>query len=363
VHVERWAGYFARRGHEVSVISMSGKGNYPEKVRQFVVGLRGRGIWWKRLRIAYLLWRLKPDLVHVHWAHFASLITAGSWNGPVVITTWGSDIYRPDEFSSGDAARLARSLRRAAAITCDSEDLAARVRTLTGQKDRTIVVQWGIDTDVFRPGEPDPEFQRAVVEPGRPIVLSIRNFAPHYDLETVVTAFALVLQKVPEAMLLMKKYNSQPDYVQAIQGRITDLGIDHAVRIVEAVPHDRMPDLYRMAKVTVSVPASDSTPVSMLEAMACGSAPIFTDLPSLREWISDGHNGYLVGPKDPQALADRIVRVLRSPEVARDFAQRNRQIISARASQAANMGRMEALYETLTMPHGSMRTSKESTWH
>jgi glycosyltransferase involved in cell wall biosynthesis len=330
------------------------RGSYPESVRQFV-GLRGRGLRWKRLRIAYLLWRLKPDLVHVHWAHFGSLITS-NWNGPVVITAWGSDIYRSDAFSSGEAVWLAENLRAAAAITCDSQDLADRICTLTGERDGVTIIQWGVDTDLFRPGAPDPEFHRALVEPGRPIVLSIRNFTPLYDLETVVTAFALVLEKVPEAILLMKKYNSQPDYEQAIRARIAELGIDHAVRIVEQVPYERMPDLYRMAKITVSVPASDSTPMSMLEAMACGSVPIFTDLPSLREWISDGHNGYLVAPKDPRALAERVVQVLRAPELARDFAKRNCQIVCQRASQAANMGRMEAIYEALSTSHKALKS-------
>ena len=60
VHLERWAGYFARLRHEVSLISFSGRGNYPEGVRQYTLGLCRRGMFWKKLRIAYLLWRIKP---------------------------------------------------------------------------------------------------------------------------------------------------------------------------------------------------------------------------------------------------------------------------------------------------------------
>jgi glycosyltransferase involved in cell wall biosynthesis len=346
VHLERWAGYFARLGHEVSLISFSGRGNYPEGVRQYTLGLRRRGMFWKKLRIAYLLWRIKPDIVHVHWAHFASYVGAG-WKGPVVVTAWGSDIYRSGNFSDHDWKRLVAKLRAAAAVTCDSNDQANAIRALTGRTDGVSVIQWGIDTEVFRPGSPSAPFAEVPSEPDRPVVLSIRNFVPLYNLETIVDAFALVLQEVPRAFLLMKKYNSEAGYVDAIRARIERLGIGHATGIVEQVPYERMPDMYRTAAVTVSVPTSDGTPMSLLEAMACGSVPIFSDLPSLREWVADGVNGYLVPPTDARLLADRILKVLSDPAHARAIAARNRELVCARASQAVHMGRMESLYEAL----------------
>jgi len=359
VHLERWAGYFAGCGHEVSVISVSGRGRYPPGVKQWVLGLRDRDLVWKRLRIAYLLWRAKPDIVHVHWAHFGSMI-GSSWRGPVVITAWGSDIYRTDELGAEYAIRLGESLRKASAITCDSQDQADRIGQIAGSKDGVSVIQWGIDTELFCPGESDPEFQRSVVEPGRPVVLSIRSFTPLYNLETIVEAFAQVLAKVPLAVLVMKKYNSQPEYVKAVEARIAELGVAHAVRIVEEIPYERMPDLYRMADVTVSVPSSDGTPMSLLEAMACGSVPIFTDLPSLREWIDDGQNGYLVVPKDPAALAGRILDVLLDGKRASRFAQHNQEIIRTKASQAVHMRRMEAIYQNLATRYGHAVASEES---
>ena len=93
VHLERWAGYFANQGLEVSVISMSGPGDYPKGVSQYLLGLAQRGPRWKVLKLRYLLWKIKPDVVHVHWAHFANLL-AKAWSGPLVVTAWGSDILR-----------------------------------------------------------------------------------------------------------------------------------------------------------------------------------------------------------------------------------------------------------------------------
>jgi glycosyltransferase involved in cell wall biosynthesis len=308
------------------------------------------------LKVAYLLWRIKPDLVHVHWAHFSSYVGYG-WKGPTVITAWGSDIYRTESFTPDAARRLSDCLRSATAITCDSTDLVERVRAITGRTDGVFLIQWGVDTELFFPGEPDPDFRHDLVKPNQPVILSIRNITPLYNLEIIVSALALVLKEIPEAILVMKKYNGDPDYVKAIEARIDQLGVRNSVRIVEEVPYDRMPDLYRLAQVTVSVPTSDATPMSMLEAMACGSVPIFTDLPSLREWIDDGHNGYLVDPQSPSTLARRIIEVLRTPQKADTFAAYNLELVRTRASQTVHMDRMEKIYERL-----ARRATKAVDW-
>ena len=179
---------------------------------------------------------------------------------------------------------------------------------------------------------------------GRPVVFSPRSFRSLYNLESVVSAFASVLSQVPNAVLLMKNYNGDADYTHAIKKSIDDLGISESVRILDDIPYERMRDLYRISTVTVSVPLSDSTPMSVLEAMSCGSVPIVSDLPALREWVQDGWNGYLVPPRDAKHLAARIIDVLKHPEIAAEWARRNRKLVEEKANQAAHMGYMTDIY-------------------
>lgn len=345
VHLERWAGYFAQRDDAVSVVSFSGPGRYPAGVEQRSVGLAGRGPRWGKLRLRYLLWRLRPDLVHVHWAHFAPIVRR-AWKGPLVVTAWGSDVYRRDRFSAEEWSSLGEALRTTDLVTCDSEDLAALIcGEFRLPPERVQVIQWGVDTDLFTPQGPDLRAKLGL--PGREVVYSARNFAPVYNQETVLRAFALLRTRRPEAFLLMKFHGGEPDYLARIRALIEQLHLAEHVRILDSMPYEQLPDVYRTADVSVSVPLSDATPMSLLEAMASGSIVVVGDLPSLREWVDHGRTGLLLDPVTPETLADALDRALAvglRGGVIRDAARR---LVVDRAGQHVHMGNARACYEKL----------------
>ena len=109
-----------------------------------------------------------------------------------------------------------------------------------------------------------------------------------------------------------------------------------------------MPFFYRSGNVLVSIPDSDGTPMSMLEGMSCGCLPVVSDLPSIREWIIDGENGYLV-PADatPEDLAAAIEKAIQRAREDNQVLAKNRAIVTERASQHSNMAEMQGLYDKL----------------
>jgi glycosyltransferase involved in cell wall biosynthesis len=108
-----------------------------------------------------------------------------------------------------------------------------------------------------------------------------------------------------------------------------------------------MAELYRMSEVVVSVPISDGTPVSVLEAMACGKPVICTDLPSLREFITNGENGWLIPVRQTAPLAETIIRLLDQPDLARDLGLKANQVVAEKANYEVEMQRMESIYDRI----------------
>jgi glycosyltransferase involved in cell wall biosynthesis len=103
----------------------------------------------------------------------------------------------------------------------------------------------------------------------------------------------------------------------------------------------------RAAHVYVSTSKSDSTSVSLLEAMAAGCFPVVSDIPANREWVTDGDTALLFPPGDAEALA-RCLRRAASDAPLRDrAAARNRQVIAERATWESNLLAVEELFARL----------------
>ena len=207
-----------------------------------------------------------------------------------------------------------------------------------------------MDTELFSPHGPDKRDEYGLT--GRAVVFSVRNFTPLYNQETVVAAFARVRKVLPDAFLLMKNYGGEPAYVDRIQAQIRMLGLEDCCRIVETVPYDDMPALYRTADAVISIPMSDATPMSLLEAMSVGSIPVVSDLPSLREWVRTGETGYLVPACDVEAVATALLGALAPARCTESMRLAARQMVEARASQAAFMGMMARRYDGVARKNG-----------
>ena len=78
--------------------------------------------------------------------------------------------------------------------------------------------------------------------------------------------------------------------------------------------------------------------------MAAGCFPVAGDIASIREWIEHGCNGFLCDPGSPEALADATVRAIADPEMRRQAAERNRELIAKRAEHSQVMKLAEQFY-------------------
>ena len=93
------------------------------------------------------------------------------------------------------------------------------------------------------------------------------------------------------------------------------------VETVEAVPHDRVPDLIEGSLCGVLPPLwPEPLPLSALESMACGRPIIASEVGGFKDLIEPNVNGLLVPPGDAPALADAMERILTEPELVRSLA-------------------------------------------
>jgi glycosyltransferase involved in cell wall biosynthesis len=160
----------------------------------------------------------------------------------------------------------------------------------------------------------------------------------------LIQAIPTVLKEEPKTKFLIAGEGFQKE---ALKREVENLDVHSSVTFLGQVLHEDMPDLLSQVDIYVSTSLHDGTSVSLLEAMGSGAFPVVTDIPSNREWVSDGENGFLVSQKDKNLLGRRIVGAIRDQRLMSEACTKNREIIEKRACWRQNIKRISRLYQNL----------------
>lgn len=160
----------------------------------------------------------------------------------------------------------------------------------------------GVDPAAFPPAGP---------EPGRPTLSWAGRVDPIKDLETLVRAFALVRDRVPDARLRL--FGGTPRGGEAYRERCEALaaGLGHADSVTFEGRVDDIRDAYAAGNVVMLSSISEGFPFTLIEAMSCGRATVSTDVGGVREAVGD--TGLVVPPRDPAAMAAAALDLLGDP--------------------------------------------------
>lgn len=358
VHTRRWLQFFADAGHDVHLLVAAGVAIQPglhsgvvvdryvryRPVRLPIVSsLQGRTGLRRALR------SIQPDLVHGHYLVGHGWQATLSGFHPRVVTPWGSDLFVDPKESARARLWNRVTLRSADLVTVNSAHMRDSAVAAGARADRVHEIQFGVDVDLFKPGDIDRDLRPRLRLGDGPLVFSMRALRPIYRHETIVRALAAV----PGATLVMTGRNAEPEYRRQIERAVQDLGLTDRAVILEDISDGDLRALLRAAAVVVSIPATDGTPGSVLEALASGCPTIVSDLPTLREILGAAHRDLLVRGGDADDVAAAMRRVLRRDEPERRrLARQLRELIVARFDYRSNMQAMEGLYQALATPRG-----------
>lgn len=178
--------------------------------------------------------------------------------------------------------------------------------------------------------------------PLRPLFFANRNFQRHYNVASVLRAFALVRERVPDARLAVAGDGPERDALHAL-ARELGLGPD-AVRFLGPVPPAEMPARYDEADVYLNGSDLDNMPLSIIEAFTAGLPVVTTDAGGIPYVVRHEDNGLLVPRGDPRAMADAALRLLADPALATRLADAARREALASYAWPAVRDEWERLY-------------------
>jgi len=385
VHIHRWVRWFVERGHDVHGVSYYQPLRPPPEVNVHVlvrggaeagpggpapgeVGWRStarrlaeaaapslwrltNGLRYRRRGLGRVIESLAPDVIHAHYVVEHGFYAALTGARPLVVTAWGSDVLVAPRRSPLARAIARYTLRRADLVTSSNGYMARRLVDLGASADRVELVVLGADASFLEAGETSVTLRSGEEVP--PTVISLRSLDSRlYNVDVILRAMVSVRRRIPDARLLVAGDGRLRAGLERLAHR---LGLEEGVTFLGYLGREALRDALSSTQVYVSVPDSDGTAVSSLEAMAAGCFPIVSDIPSQEELVRDGENGFRVPVGDAAALAERIVEALGRPDLRRRALDWNRQLVRERGLLEANMARMEELYRALASHAGSTR--------
>jgi glycosyltransferase involved in cell wall biosynthesis len=312
------------------------------------------GLWRRRRQLRATLTEASPDVLHAHFVRRYGWQAAIAGFHPLVVSPWGSDLLKVRSGQLRTRWWNRYALRAADLVTVSSDGMrAASIRAGARPRDITLV-HHGVDTGRFSPGPPSDELRRRLsqTEKGEvSVVVSPRTIRPLYRQTVVVDAVARLVSAGRRLVLVMSARGADPDELQRVRTRAAEAGVGDVLRILDDVPHEELHDLFRLADVVVSVPESDSFPVTLLEAMAVGRPVVASDLPAVApvlEPLDPLAPGLIAPVGDVAATTAAIDRALSlDRDARRRLGAALREHVVQTADYDTNMRAMEAHYRRL----------------
>ncbi|NUQ64862.1 MAG: glycosyltransferase family 4 protein [Pirellulales bacterium] len=279
-------------------------------------------------------------ITHLH-AHFATEATgvarlAAAFAGvPYTFTAHAKDIFH----ESADAADRRQKLADAAAVVTVSDYNCRYLQDTFGEAAAHVRrIYNGLELADF-PYRSPREREATVVAVGR--LVEKKGFADLVDSCAVLAR---------RGRRLRCRIIGEGELQEDLRRRISAAGVEGLVELLGPRPQSEVIGIVQEAAVFAApcVVGSDGNrdglPTVLLEAMALGTPCISTDVTGIPEVVRHGDTGMIVPQHDPESLADQIERLLDSPDLRTELAERARELIAAEFDIHRNTAQMRKLF-------------------
>jgi glycosyltransferase involved in cell wall biosynthesis len=308
------------------------------------------GVMGRSARLARLIHRLKPDVVHSLEMQGAGYLTLevkrllGHEFPPWIMTNWGSDIYffgrQPEH-----ADRI-----RAVLAACDYYACECR-------RDVALAREYGLKGEVLPvlpcSGGYDLAKARSMRQPG---LTSARRIVLLKGYQGWAGRALVGLRAIELCADVLKGYRIGLYLAGEDVRRAAELVTRTTGLPIEVIPycsHAEMLRWHGRARVSIGLSMSDAISTSVLEAMVMGSFPIQSNTSCAGEWFQDGISGLLVPPEEPEAVAQAIRRTITDDGLVDQAAKMNSRVVEERLEDSVIRGHVIALYEHVGLRPGS----------
>ena len=216
----------------------------------------------------------------------------------------------------------------------------------------------GVDLSKFTPGKASVRvLKKFRLEPGKSRVLYVGRVDPEKRLSNVVTAFAGVVEEMPEAELVIVGDGTDRrhliDLAQA-------LGISDKVKFPGRIMPPDVTEIYRGATVFATASETETQGIVLIEAAATGLPLVAVDAGAVKELCQNKKNGVLCKPGDIVGMTDALLKILKDADLQQKYGEKSLEI-SKQHDLNRTLKRFEEIYEEAITLKGK-KVQKKRRW-
>jgi phosphoheptose isomerase len=237
----------------------------------------------------------------------------------------GSADHFPDERFEVEDRAVAEADRVLAECPQDEEDL---IRLYNGDPARISIVPAGFDPDELAPMSRPLARQELGLDPAERIILQLGRMVPRKGVDNVIRSIARLRDQhgLRVRLLVVGGATPEPDpdrepELRRLMDIAAEEGVTDDVVFVGRRERQQLAVYYGAADIFVTTPWYEPFGITPLEAMACGTPVVGSNVGGIKFSVRDGETGYLVPPNDPAALAERIAHLYRTPKLLSVFSR------------------------------------------
>jgi len=187
---------------------------------------------------------------------------------------------------------------------------------------KMIVIPPGVDVSHFYPIPSDEAKMYVGLKPDDRMVLFVGRIEPLKGVDTLIRAMSCLQLKEERPVhlaIIGGDPSASPEEMTAEMARLQklcdDLGLDQSVVFLGKRDQDRLPYYYSAAEVLVMPSHYESFGMVALEAMACGTPVIASEVGGLAYLVRDGETGFTIPDQEPEALCEKLSWLLNDPQL------------------------------------------------
>jgi glycosyltransferase involved in cell wall biosynthesis/SAM-dependent methyltransferase len=213
---------------------------------------------------------------------------------------------------------------------------------------KVLVLHNAIDLDTIRTGESRESVRDSLgLKQESPFIVSLANIRHVKGIDVLIRTAQIVHREFPEAVfgVVGSEDVDEKAYFRQMQDLIRESGLSECFKLIG--PAKNVFPILSASDIFCMLSRSEGFSNALLEAMACRLPCVVSNVGGNPEAVEDGENGFLVPPEDAEAAAERILTLLRQPELALKLGSAARQTIESRFTLEFMTKRLEKMYENL----------------